>query len=187
MKSEPSSLGWVGSHQIECIGTDKGGEFLGTEFNKLIREECGVTIHETSCAGDSTGGNPVVERMIRTVTESARASLLHAGAPSNMMGAAINHAVHQRNRLPTKGNPDGIPPLLACRRTREPSDIRFFRPFFSPVCYKKLKRELPRRHKGASRAHFGRFLGFSRPRPVPHNFVFHSFPSALSVSQVSQT
>lgn len=153
------SLGHHGDTALETLRSDQAGEFKCAEFNAALRRE-GLLFREYSIAGDSTGGNGTVERMIRTITEMARTQLLHSGAPASLMGESMNYSVYIRNRMPTKANIDSAPPLKVLAGLQRPISVKYFRTFYAPVYVVKLPNELPRRHKHAPRAYFGRFLGF---------------------------
>ena len=85
--------------RIKALQSDRGGEYLSTEFlNHLAAQgtKSRLTVHDTPQQ------NGVAERLNRTLTELARAMLLGAGLPKFLWGEAISHATWVKNRAPTR-------------------------------------------------------------------------------------
>ena len=81
-------------HSIATLRTDNGGEYLSREFQAYrIRHE--LTIAHTS------EQNGVAERMNRTLVESARTMIAHAGLSNNYWAEAVATAAYLRNRTTT--------------------------------------------------------------------------------------
>ena len=151
----------AGGSTVQVLRADSGGEFKShallqslSDINSLLSREC-------STAGCSAFANGVVERMIRTVTESARTSSLAMGAPPAALAESVRHSVYLHDRLPTKSNPNSAPPIKVAFPSEKPLNMECLRPFHAPVHVTKLPRELPRRNKADPRAFYGRFLGFT--------------------------
>ncbi|CDO76235.1 hypothetical protein BN946_scf184644.g9 [Trametes cinnabarina] len=85
--------------RICCLHSDRGGEFLSTEFSKLLAED--GTIRKFT-AHDTPEYNGVAERGNRTVMERVRAMLHDARLPQMLWGEAALHAVYLKNRTATR-------------------------------------------------------------------------------------
>ena len=83
---------------IGTLRTDNGGEYLSTEFQNYLRVK-GIR-HELTVP-HSPQQNGVAERMNRTLVESARSMIAHAGVSNIFWAEAISTAAYVRNRLPT--------------------------------------------------------------------------------------
>jgi hypothetical protein len=83
--------------KIVHLRTDRGGEYLGGEFDKFC-EDNGI-IHQTS-APRTPEQNGVAERKNRTLVEMMNAMLLNTGLHSNLWGEAILSACYILNRVP---------------------------------------------------------------------------------------
>ena len=84
--------------RIGTLRTDNGGEYLSAEFKEYLKLR-GIR-HELTVPY-SPQQNGVVERMNRTLMESARAMIAHAGLPNSYWGEAVVTAAYVRNRMPT--------------------------------------------------------------------------------------
>jgi len=84
--------------KIGTLRTDNGGEYMSSEFEKYLRNK-GIK-HETSVI-HSPQQNGVAERMNRTLLESARAMVYHAGLSKVFWAEAVNTAAYIRNRVTT--------------------------------------------------------------------------------------
>ena len=83
---------------IGTLRTDNGGEYTSHEFEAYLKRK-GIK-HETSVS-HSPQQNGVAERMNRTLLESARAMVYHAGLSKAFWAEAINTAAYIRNRVVT--------------------------------------------------------------------------------------
>ena len=83
---------------IGTLRTDNGGEYLSSAFQNYLKEK-GIR-HELTVP-HSPQQNGVSERMNRTLVESARSMIAHAGLSNIFWAEAISAAVYVRNRLPT--------------------------------------------------------------------------------------
>ncbi|KAG6531868.1 hypothetical protein ZIOFF_005703 [Zingiber officinale] len=93
-------------YKIKTLRTDRGGEFLSTEFTRFCENE-GIERHLT--APYTPQQNGVVERRNRTVMAMTRSLLKGTHMPARFWGEAIRHAVYLLNRLPTKALGDRTP------------------------------------------------------------------------------
>jgi len=84
--------------KIGILRTDNGGEYMSSEFEAFLK--CKGIRHETSVAY-SPQQNGVSERMNRTLLESARAMICHAGLSKSFWAEAVNTAAYIRNRVTT--------------------------------------------------------------------------------------
>lgn len=91
---------------IKTLWTDRGGEFISTEFSRLC-EEASIVRHLT--APYSPQQNGVVERRNRFVMAMAHSLLNSMNVPGNFWGEAVRHAVYIVNRLPTKAMGESTP------------------------------------------------------------------------------
>lgn len=85
-------------HSIGTLRTDNGGEYLSRESEAYLRSK-GIR-HELTIA-HTPEQNGVAERMNRTLLESARAMIAHAGLPTNYWAEAVATAAYLRNRTTT--------------------------------------------------------------------------------------
>lgn len=80
---------------VKCIRSDNGGEFVGKEFESLLRDN--KIKHET-CAPHSPHQNGTAERGWLTLFNMARCLLLEANLPKNMWTYAVMASAYIRNR-----------------------------------------------------------------------------------------
>ena len=83
---------------IGTLRTDNGGEYLSSAFQNYLKEK-GIR-HELTVP-HCPQQNGVSERMNRTLVESARSMIAHAGLSNIFWAEAISTASYVRNRLPT--------------------------------------------------------------------------------------
>ena len=84
--------------KIGTLRTDNGGEYMSSEFENYLKKK-GIK-HETSVT-HCPQQNGVAERMNRTLVESARAMICHAGLSKVFWAEAVNTAAYIRNRVTT--------------------------------------------------------------------------------------
>ncbi|KAK8947207.1 hypothetical protein KSP39_PZI006814 [Platanthera zijinensis] len=121
-------------HKIKCLRTDRGGEFLSTEFNQFC-ESRGIKRHLTVPYCPQQNG--VVERKNRTVVEMGKSLLQQRGLPKQFWGEAMHTAVHIINRAPTKALTNSTP--YETWYKRKPS-IHHFK-IFGSIAYALTTRE----------------------------------------------
>jgi len=91
----------VKGYNIKRFRCDNGsGEYHNQLFQGLLA--AGGTAHEF-CPSCAHGKNGVTERMIRTITEKARAMILDSQAPLEFWGEAVNMAVYLHQAIPNEG------------------------------------------------------------------------------------
>jgi len=91
---------------IRKLHTDRGGEYLSTEFSTHLMEAGTVrelTVHDTP------EYNGLAERLNRTLLERVRAMLHDSGLPHFLWGEALHHAVYLKNRSSTRALDDSTP------------------------------------------------------------------------------
>ena len=84
--------------RIRKLRTDNGGEYVSKEFEAYLKSK--RIFHEVSVP-HSPEQNGVAERMNRTLMESARSMLSHAGLSNRYWAEAVATAAYIRNRTPT--------------------------------------------------------------------------------------
>eukprot|EP00795_Rhopilema_esculentum_P015799 gene15799-biopygen5210 len=108
--------------KIGTLRTDNGGEFVSNDFENLLKRK-GIK-HETSVP-HSPQQNGVAERMNRTLVESAKAMMNHAGLSKTFWAEAVNTAAYIRNRVITSAS--GQTPYE--KWYGKPPDVSHFRVF----------------------------------------------------------
>ncbi|KAG6501318.1 hypothetical protein ZIOFF_041197 [Zingiber officinale] len=86
-------------YKIKTFRTDRGGEFLSTEFTQFCENE-GIERH--LIAPYTPQQNGVVELRNRTVMAMTRSLLKGTHMPVRLWGETVRHAIYLLNRLPTK-------------------------------------------------------------------------------------
>jgi len=84
---------------IKTLHSDRGGEFLGTNFTNYLKElgtRCKLTTHDTP------QHNGQVERAHHTLFDGVRAVLNDSGLPQWLWGYALAYMVYVWNRTPKK-------------------------------------------------------------------------------------
>ena len=92
--------------KIAALRTDNGGEYLSKEFEEYLKLK-GIR-HELTIA-HTPEQNGVAERMNRTLMESARAMIAHAGLSNEYWAEAVATAVYLKNRT-TSAVKEGMTP-----------------------------------------------------------------------------
>jgi len=83
---------------VECLRTDRGGEFTSKEFN----EYCSMNeIKRQLTAAYTPQQNGVAERMNRTIMNLVRSILSEKHIPREFWPEAVNWCIHTLNRSPT--------------------------------------------------------------------------------------
>ena len=109
---------------IGTLRTDNGGEYLSSAFQNYLKEK-GIR-HELTVP-HSPQQNGVSERMNRTLVESARSMIAHAGLSNIFWAEAISCSSYVRNRLPTSALKEGETPYE--RWYGRKPDVSHFRVF----------------------------------------------------------
>ncbi len=92
---------------IGALRSDNGGEYLSTEFVNYLKSK-GIQ-HELTVP-NAPEQNGVSERINRTLMESARSMLSHAGLQNNFWAEAVATAAYVRNRSPASTLSEGVTP-----------------------------------------------------------------------------
>lgn len=92
---------------IGTLRSDNGGEYMSNEFQEYLQSK---GVHHELTVPYSPQQNGVSERMNRTLMESARSMMAHAGLPPTYWAEAINTAVYIRNHVPTTALKNGKTP-----------------------------------------------------------------------------
>ena len=88
-----------GGANIKILRSDRGGEYLSTEFKDYLKE-CGI-VSQLTPPGTSQW-NGVSERRNRTLLDMVRSMMSHADLPISFWGYALETAAFTLNRVPTK-------------------------------------------------------------------------------------
>eukprot|EP00795_Rhopilema_esculentum_P007998 gene7998-biopygen1703 len=137
--------------KIGTLRTDNGGEYVSNDFENLLKRK-GIK-HETSVP-HSPQQNGVAERMNRTLVESAKAMMNHAGLSKTFWAEAVNTAAYIRNRVITSAS--GQTPYE--KWYGKPPDVSHFR-VFGCIAYAHIPEA--ERRKLDKKANRLRFLGYS--------------------------
>ncbi|KAI5336308.1 hypothetical protein L3X38_015575 [Prunus dulcis] len=86
-------------YKIKGLKSDRGGEFLSSEFNKFC-DEFGIQRQLTIAYSPQQNG--IAERKNMTVGEMAKSMLHEKGISYEFLAEAVNTAVYLLNRCPTK-------------------------------------------------------------------------------------
>ncbi|KAJ3474184.1 hypothetical protein NLI96_g12605 [Meripilus lineatus] len=133
---------------FKVLHSDRGGEFLSTEFTKYLQSEGTerrLTVHDTP------EHNGVAERSHRMIFEMVRACMTGTGTPKWLWGEAHQYAVYVYNRTPHSAISFKSPYEL---RFGTPPDLSQIYSWATP-CYIKIVAS----DKLADRAEEGLYLG----------------------------
>ena len=86
------------SQRVSTLRSDNGGEYLSKEFRSYLKSK---GIRQELTVPHSPEQNGVAERMNRTLMETARSMMAHAGLPERFWAEAVETAAHIRNHTPT--------------------------------------------------------------------------------------
>ena len=84
--------------RIGILRSDNGGEYISKEFKDYLKSK---GIHHELTVPYSPEQNGVAERMNRTLMETARSMISHAGLPDYYWAEAVATAAYLRNRVST--------------------------------------------------------------------------------------
>jgi hypothetical protein len=84
---------------IKVLRSDRGGEYLSTEFNDYLKE-CGIIPQLSPPRTPQLNG--VAERRNRTLLDMVRSMMSRASLPVSFWGYALETAAHVLNLVPTK-------------------------------------------------------------------------------------
>ena len=83
---------------VKRIRSDRGGEYVGSEFQKLLSKE---GISQQLTVGYAPPQNGKAERWNRTLVDGIRTVLIDSGLPLSFWEDAMEYVVFTRNRSPT--------------------------------------------------------------------------------------
>ena len=96
------------SQRVSTLRSDNGGEYLSKEFRSYLKSK---GIRQELTVPHSPEQNGVAERMNRTLMETARSMMAHAGLPERFWAEAVETAAYIRNRTPTTAIKDTKTPM----------------------------------------------------------------------------
>jgi len=128
--------------QIMMTRDDKGGEYMGKEYEKFCVDH-GISRQHTE--PNEPHQNGVAERANRDIADGATTLLVEAKLPPSFWGLAVMAYVHTRNRTPTSALGGEIP--YTGWKDKKP-DISYFRVFgcLAYVLIRKEKRKALQPH-----------------------------------------
>ena len=92
--------------RVQHLLTDNGGEYVSQNFRKFCASK-GIFHQFTNPYTPEQNG--ILERLNRTLTESAKSMIFHAKVHLNCWAEAVNTAVYLHNRSPISSLTDGTP------------------------------------------------------------------------------
>jgi len=135
-------------HRVKLLGTDRGGEFLGSSLSKWLGDK---GIQHVMTPSDAHSQNGRVERAHLTLPNDMRTLLIDSGLPEQFWAEAIAYASYNRNNFMV--NKEGKIPVDLC--TGQQASLRHLQPFGQRLFYrvhqqqsKLLPRYLPGRLMG---------------------------------------
>ena len=112
------------SERIGTLRSDNGGEYLSKEFRSYLKSR---GIHHELTVPHSPQQNGVAERMNRTLLETARSMMAHAGLSEKYWAEAVEAASYIRNRTSTSALDGNKTPLQAWSgRKPDVSNLKVF-------------------------------------------------------------
>ena len=108
---------------VKILRSDNGGEYTSNNFVKYCAEK-GISHEFTSPYCPEQNG--VAERLNRTIMESVRSMIYHAGLPLDFWAEACSTAVYIHNRSPTTALKDKTPYECLFGRKPDISNLRVF-------------------------------------------------------------
>ena len=132
--------------KIQTLRSDNGGEYTSKEFTQFCRSK-GIVHQYTNPYTPERNG--VSERLNRTLIESAKSMMFHAGLPQRFWAEAVNTATYLHNRSPISSLPDKTP--YECWYGTKPnvSNLKVFGSICFVLIPDSLRRKLdPKSQKG---------------------------------------
>ena len=109
--------------KVKVPRSDNGGEYCSKTFQDYLKEH-GIQ-HQTTVPYNPEQ-NGTAERMNRTLLESARSMMFHAGMPKEFWAEAIHIATYVHNRSPTSSLKDVTPFERLFGQKPDVSNLRVF-------------------------------------------------------------
>ena len=108
---------------VKYLRVDGGGEFINSATQNFLDSK-GIELAQT--VRKSSQMNPYAERIIRTLTETARSFMNQSGCPARFWREAVNYAAYVRNRCPSRGIQNATPHQLWNGTVPDLSRLRTF-------------------------------------------------------------
>ena len=118
---------------IKVVRSDRGGEFLGREFENLCNRR---SIDRQYSAAGAPQQNGIAERKIAVLIQTARCMIKESKAPESFWSFALQYAAFCINRSPTAANDGKTPFELFGGSLPELSLMRIF----GSICYFKINK-----------------------------------------------
>ena len=109
--------------KIQTLRSDNGGEYTSKEFAKFYASK-GIVHQFTNPYTPEQNG--ISERLNRTLIESGKSMLFHAGLPLSFWAEAVNTATYLHNRSPVSSLPDKTPYECWYGRKPDVSNLKVF-------------------------------------------------------------
>lgn len=138
-------------YKVKCLKSDKGGEFLSTEFDKYCND---FGIHRQLTLAYTHKQNGVAERNNRTVVEMAKSMMHENDLPYAFWEEVVNTTVYLLNRCPSKALKKMTPFEAYSGRKLGIAHLKIF----GSLCYVHIPSTL--RHKLEENSHKCIFLGY---------------------------
>ncbi|KAF1328946.1 Gag-pol polyprotein, partial [Globisporangium splendens] len=139
--------------RVKVLRSDNGGEYVSNKFAAFCRDR-GIVQQFTPPYTPQLNG--VAERMNRTLVESARCMLEHAGLSKQYWGEAVATAAFLRNRCPTRAiGHDKSPHEVWTQKKPLLKNLKVF------GCHAYVHVPSEKRSKLGARSVLCRFLGYS--------------------------
>ena len=135
---------------IKNLRSDRGGEYLSTEFQDYLKEH-GIVSQVTPPYTPQHNG--VSERRNRTLLDMVRSMMSFVDIPTSFWGYALQTALHVLNRVPTKSAPKTPYEIWYGKRP----NLGYLKIWGSPAYVRKVFTE-----KLDSRSEKGQFIGYPK-------------------------
>ena len=109
--------------KIQTLRSDNGGEYTSKEFAKFYASK-GIVHQFTNPYTPEQNG--VSEKLNRTLIESGKSMLFHAGLPLSFWAEVVNTATYLHNSSPVSSLPDKTPYECWYRRKPDVSNLKVF-------------------------------------------------------------
>ncbi|CAI7913160.1 unnamed protein product [Closterium sp. NIES-53] len=127
-------------HKVKVIRTDNGGEFIGADFESVLKKK-GIQHQLTVPYNPQQNG--VAERLNRTLQEGARTLLGRAGLPDPFWVTALRQVALVKNRvLTTVGDKQWVP-YTKCQQLTVSRDVKFLKSLYYKEWKQQQQQKLP--------------------------------------------
>ncbi len=146
--SEPMTLG---------LRTDNAPELVGEPMTTVLRKHNVTRVERTGV--QSSYQNGLAEGAIRHASETTRAMMVRARMPAQLWPHAWREHAFLQQRRPPSNSTDGLAPLHKMLRTKQPLDLTWLRPIWSPAFIVRIQRERVRSAKFQAIGDIARLIG----------------------------